>query len=183
MKIHIVHPYDPTEEKNLGKSYNEAFENVAEDDWVCLMDWDVMFLTHDAIKRMYEYVKKYPDTGIFTCWTNRLHRGAIQQVDLTMFDENHIREHIKRAKELIEICETRTTELYKHISGFLMLISKKTWNEIKFNEDGKCLGVDNEYSDRILQSGKKILRMDSIYALHLYRMGMSNDYKDKSHLL
>jgi len=183
MRIYAIHPYDPTPAKNLGKSYNDVFKNIDEEDWVCLMDWDTMLLTHDAIKRMYEYIVKYPDTGIFTCWVNRLHPGAKQQVDLTMFEEVNIKEHIKRAKQFIDTCGTNVTELHKHISGFIMLISKKTWNEIKFNEDGKCLGVDNEYSDRILQSGRKILRMDAIYCLHLYRMGMPNDYKDKSHLL
>lgn len=180
--IHVVTPYDPVD-KNLGRAYNKVFENVAENDWVCLMDWDTMFLTPNAIKQLYSYVAEYPDTGIFTCWTNRLHTGARQQLWTGFYEEKNLEHHIWLAQTLIEDGVLKITELTKHISGFVMMISKRVWNEIKFREDMMCLGVDNDYSDRILASGRKILRMDSIYVLHLYRMGMPGGVKDKSHLL
>ncbi len=72
--IHCVHPF--RQDKNLGKAYNEAFKRCPDQDWLCLMDWDVMLLTHDAINIMTKYTEDYPDTGIFTCLTNRLHEGA-----------------------------------------------------------------------------------------------------------
>lgn len=184
--IHVVTPFDPVD-KNLGRAYNEAFKNCPEGDWLCLTDWDVMFLTPDAIGRLHNYVTEYPDTGIFTCCANRIHKGATQQllsgIENIYYDETDITKHIKFAQELLRLNGTKVTKLHKHISGFLMMISKNTWNEIKFNEDGKCLGVDNEYSDRILAAGKSILRMDSIFVFHLYRMGMPGGVKYKSHLL
>jgi GT2 family glycosyltransferase len=62
-----------------------------------------------------------------------------------------------------------------------MLVSKKTWNEIKFSESGKCLGVDNDFSANVLERGKKIYRMDSLYVFHAYRL--KNGIKDKTHLV
>ena len=181
--IHVVTPFDPVD-KNLGRAYNKAFEKCDEDDWVCLTDWDVMFLTPDAISMLYEYTRLYPDAGIFTCLTNRIHKGAVQQLlyNANAYDVTDIQDHITIAKNMRGLHRGKVTQLYKHISGFLMMISKKTWNEIKFSESGKCLGVYNEYSDRVLESGKRILRMDGIYVFHQYRMGM-NGVTDKSHLL
>lgn len=182
--IHVVTPYDPTPAKNLGRAYNKAFENVGEDDWVCLMDWDAMFLCPTAIKELYGYVEKYPDTGLFTCWTNRIHKGATQQLHGEIYyDQRDILAHIHTAEYLRDKYRGEVTQLRKHISGFLMMISKETWNKIKFSEDKKCLGVDNDYSDRILDAGKVILRMDGLYVFHLYRMGMPGGTKDKTHLL
>lgn len=179
--VHVVTPYRL--DKNLGKAYNDAFARCPEEDWLCLMDWDTMFLCPTAIAELHRYAEVYPETGIFTCWTNRIHKGAVQQLWPGYYDDRDIGLHMEVASNWMEGDSLRVTELKKHISGFLMMISKKTWNEIKFREDGKCLGVDNEYSDRILQAGKKILRMDSLYIFHLYRMGMLGGTKDKSHLL
>ena len=72
-------------------------------------------------------------------------------------ENTDIRHHIQLAENLKDDFACPVSEIDHHISGMLMLISKKTWNSHKFPESGKCLGVDNEYSDRILQAGKKIL--------------------------
>jgi GT2 family glycosyltransferase len=73
------------------------------------------------------------------------------------------------------------SEIKHPISGFLMLISRKMWNKVKFSESGKCLGVDNDFSANILQTGKKIYRMNSVYVWHTYRL--MNGIKDKTHLV
>lgn len=179
--IHCIHPYRI--DKNLGKAYNDAFKNCPEEDWLCLMDWDVMFLLHDAIAVMEEYVTKYPGTGIFTCYTNRIHTGAKDQLwGGVVNTDADIKQHIGiAAHAAIFGVLDESAEIKHHISGMLMLISKKTWNEIKFSEDGKCLGVDNDFSDRVLAAGKKILRMNRIYVWHTYRL--MQGMRDKSHLL
>lgn len=178
--IHCIHPY--RQDKNLGKAYNDAFKMCPEEDWLCLMDWDVMLLTHDAIAIMEAYVKEYPMTGIFTCWTNRIHKGAKDQLwgENHMYDDVDIKNHIDVAS-WHRSTEPDITKIDHHISGMLMLISKKTWHNHKFNESGRCLGVDNEYSDRILESGLDIFRMNKIYVFHIYRLMQGT--KDKSHLL
>lgn len=178
--VHLVHPF--RQDKNLGKAYNEAFRNCPDGDWLCLMDWDVLLLTYDAVRLMTEYTEEYPDTGIFTCYTNRLHAGAKDQLfNGTVSENTDIRHHIKLAEEIKNHTVNEVSEINHHISGMLMLVSKETWKQIQFSEDKKCLGVDNEYSDKVLQAGKKILRMNMIYVFHIYRL--IQGVRDKTHLL
>lgn len=177
--IHIKTPYYL--DKNLGAAYNAAFKDVPEKDWVCLIDHDVMFLTPNSIRIMYEYVEKFPDAGMFTCLTNRIHPLAVDQLYFDAPSENmQIDFWVKIARSQEERNETKVTEINHAISGFLMLVSKKVWNKIKFTETKKALGVDNDFSERLLLSGKKILRMDRILVWHTYRC---ENIRDKSHLL
>ncbi len=179
--IHLVHPFDIVG-KNLGRAYNNAFRNCPDGDWLCVMDWDVLLLTHDAVQLMTEYTVKYPDTGIFTCYTNRIHSGAKDQLlNGVVSEDTDIRNHIKVAENIRDDGAISVTEINHHISGMLMLISKSTWKEINFSEDKRCLGVDNEYSDKILLAGKRILRMNMIYVFHIYRL--MQGVRNKSHLL
>lgn len=176
--IHVKTPY--AEDKNLGRAYNTAFEDVEERDWVCLRDHDTLFLTPDAISIMHEYTRNFPDTGIFTCRTNRIHPLAKDQLVGGIVSENtDIRYHIQLAEQMRSLGVT-VSEINHVISGFLMLISKKTWREIKFPENMKCLGVDNFYSQAILDAGKKIYRMESVYLWHSYRL--TNGITNKEHL-
>lgn len=178
MKVHVKTPY--AEDKNLGRVYNEAFAGVADDDWVCLIDYDVVFLTPDAIRIMYEYARSFPETGLFTCFTNRIHPLAGDQLlDGQVSENTCMKYHQERAYNQKRFGIT-VTELKHQISGFLMLISKKTWNEIKFAETGQCLGIDNDFSQRVLDAGKKIYRMDSVYVWHSYRL--QNGITNKDHL-
>jgi GT2 family glycosyltransferase len=177
--IHVKIPF--SEDKNLGRAYNQAFEGVEENDWVCLIDHDVMFLTPDAIGLMHEYVRSFPETGIFTCFTNRIHPLSADQLLNGQLSENtNIDFHMQLAYNQKRF-GIKVTEINHVISGFLMLVSKKTWNEIKFSESGKCLGVDNDFSANVLERGKKIYRMDSLYVFHTYRL--KNGIKDKTHLV
>lgn len=174
--IRVMIPY--RNDKNLGLAYNECMQIINDDDWACFIDHDSLFLTPDAIRIIDEYTKKYPDTGIFTCWTNRI--GCPEQrLGKENDDNDSMVDHMIMAEQMKENL-FEATELKGVISGFLMVISKKTWNEIKFAETGKALGVDNDYSLRILSSGRKILRMESIYVWHSYRL--VNGVGDKSHL-
>lgn len=63
----------------------------------------------------------------------------------------------------------------------LMMVNKSVWNDHKFSEEGKCLGVDTDYNRRIRASGLDIFRMDGLYILHVYRMAQG--VHDKTHLL
>jgi GT2 family glycosyltransferase len=176
--IHIKIPF--AEDKNLGRAYNQAFADVPDGDWVCLIDHDVLFLTPDAINLMYEYVRSFPETGIFTCYTNRIHPLSVEQLLNGQVSENFsIDFHTQLAYNQKRFGVT-VTEIKHVISGFLMLVSKKTWEKIKFPEHGKCLGVDNLFSQGVLNEGKKIYRMDSLYVWHSYRM--TNGITNKDHL-
>lgn len=176
--IHVKIPFHL--DKNLGRAYNEAFEDVGERDWVCLIDHDVLLLTPDTIPLMHEYTRSFPETGIFTCYASRIHPLATDQLLGGKLSENtDIKFHTELADQQKRHGIT-VTEIKHVISGFLMLVSKKTWHEIKFPETMKCLGVDNFYSQAIMDAGKKIYRMDSVYVWHTYRL--QNGITNKDHL-
>lgn len=176
--IHVVQPY--RSDKNLGRAYNDTIRLYPDNAWLCLLDYDAMFLTPDAIRHVEQYIFKYPGTGIFTCFTNRLHPDSKGQLLGSMSEDTDIRRHIA-------IAEKQKRELYKvtpinhPIGGFCMVISKATWKCTPFSENRKCLGVDNEFSKAVLERGGDIMRMDGLYVWHSYRL--VGGYRDKKHLL
>jgi GT2 family glycosyltransferase len=167
-------------DKNLGRAYNEAMTLIGEEDWACLMDYDVQFLTPNAIRILYEYAALHPN-ALLTCYTNRIHPCNRDQLFKGhMNNISDLKHHIPIAEQL-SACDRTVTPITQHLSGFLMLIGKKLWNEIKFTEDLQCLGVDTDYFDRLKMAGKKVYRMNSLYVFHTYRL--MKGIKDKSHLL
>lgn len=177
MKIHFTHPFSL--EKNFGKELNETFAIIPEGDWVCVMDWDCMILASDQVQVIYDYVNQNSEAGMLIARSNR--SGSLgQRINghFSMADEM-VMQHERAMKFLKE--PIRVTVSNEKISGFLMLISKKTWNEIKFSEDLKILEVDRTYARALLGAGKQILIMDSIYVWHSYRIW--KPVKDISHLL
>lgn len=172
-----VFPYDV--DKNLGKAYNETFQKYDDEDWLIIKDHDVLILLPETIKHIHEYIKLYPGTGIFTCFTNRI-ANSEQLLNGKVNEDDSIRIHIGLAlKQLSQLY--KITELKKPVSGMLMVIKKEVWNEVKFAENALCLGVDNDYHLRMIATGRKILRMDGIYVWHTYRL--INGIKDKRHLV
>lgn len=167
MTVHFASPYRT--DKNLGRAYNEFVRLLPEEDWVCLMDYDCMLLTPDAGQIIHEYVCRNRTVGVLTCWTNRISVKSTAQLKPELFHETDISIHIKVAENQKQMLY-RTTEINQDISGMLMVISKATWNEFKFTEDGKCLGVDTEYNRRLRVSGKQVLRMEGLYVWHTYRL-------------
>lgn len=178
MKVHIVKPYDL--DKDLGRSYNEEMSRIPEGDWACLMDYDTMLLTPDCGWILHEYAQKFAHAGLLTCYTNRVHPKATDQLLEGVCSDNvSLQYHMDRAYNQKRLL-FQATPIDHEVSGFLMLISKATWNEVKFNQGDGCLGVDNMYCWDLLKAKKSIYRMDGLYCLHLYRL--KNGISDKSHL-
>lgn len=179
MQVHILSPFST--EKNLGKAYNESISLIPDNDWACLTDLDINFLTSDAGNILYEYAKRSPSAGILTCFTNRVSTlSKAQLLTGNVCEIADYKHHILLAKKQQALLY-HMTEIQGDISGMLMMISKRIWNEHKFSEEHKCLGVDTNYSRRIRAAGKLILRMDGLYVFHGYRF--LNGIYDKSHLL
>lgn len=179
----MVHPITPyREDKNLGLAYNNAMQHIPSGDWACITDWDVLFLLPETIAHLNEYTRLFPDTGIFTCYGSRTHHinTGFQGLPSGPSDDRDMLNHINIAKKHTEQLYT-VAQIDRFISGFLMMIKKETWGKYKFVDNMKCLDVDNIYSNKILQNGLTIQRMNGIYVWHTYRLG--KDIKDTSHLL
>lgn len=175
--VNIVIPY--TTDKNLGREYNRICERIADDEWICILDHDVLFLTPDAIQIMTEYAKINPGC-VLTCLTNRIHPSSPQLYQGVLNSDSDIKNHIAIA-EKVKAHRYYVTRLDTTVSGFLMLFPKSVWNQVKFDETLQYLGVDSNWSTRIQQAGIPLLRMDALYCFHTYRI--MTEQSDKSHLL
>ena len=151
-----------------------------DEDYGVLMDGDTMFLTFDWGHAIAEIIEKIPDAGIISCLTNRISKGRNQ---LYGDDSTDILVHRAIAKNLDQQFRGIYERLDKRVSGFLMAIQKKTWEEVgKFPEKPeKMLGVDDAFSRRVIHSGKGIYIMKGVYKLHYYRMAEGKKYK--AHLI
>ena len=169
-------------DKDLGKAYNECFELVPDDnDWVLITDRDIIFLDHTYGKILEWAINKYPDAGILTCTTNRLSIRPQLHENGSLFKEPDIRVHAEQAKKDAKQKKYRVTGLDRPIAGLFMAIKKSTWKQVKFAEGMGALNVDVDYSRRMMESGRKIYRLDGIYVFHYYRMLEGKNYKE--HLL
>ena len=168
MNIHILSPFSRT--KDLAKAYNDSIKHLPAEDWICLMDYDAMFLLPEQINRMYDYVAAYPDTALFVCYGSRCKDGIAQQYKGGTCENDSIQDQIQNAKVMLQH-SIMATPVLRSVAGFLMLFSKATWEKHKFIEGvSKCLKVDTAFSKGILRTGGKILLMESIYIWHSYRL-------------
>jgi len=176
--IYYFNPYST--DKDLGKAYNDYMALLPnQDDWACLTDGDTMFLMPDYGHQIQQIIDLHPDTGLFTCLTNRV--GCLEQCyNRHISNERDILKH----KRIASDCYARkhqVKQLHGIISGHCMIVQKKTWEEVgKFPEGIGILSVDNGFSQKILDHKKKILLMEGVYLLHYYRM--ETGINDKRHI-
>lgn len=171
MQVHHIIPYRV--DKDLGKAYNEACALVPIGDWICLRDYDTMFLTPDAGKILHDYASRGEEC-LYTCYTNRCHETSAQLCK-DMQHVTDIKLHIKRAGEM-------TSGLLKisgNISGFLMMFPKSLWVKYPFKEGIGCLGVDTAYWQTLAKNNVPMYIITGLYVFHIYRL-MNNS---KEHLL
>lgn len=177
MTVHICTPYSV--DKDLGRAYNEAMSRIPDGDWACLIDYDVMFLTPDCGRILHEYATRFPDAGLLTSYTNRIHPLS-PQLHKPAFGIDSVAANIRIAqtmrKNLYEV-----KQLYENVSGFLMLISKESWKQHPFIEGAGCLGVDTHYWRQLKEAGRDMLLMKGLYVWHTYRL--TTGIKNKNHLL
>jgi len=186
--IYYFTPYST--ERNLGKAYNNYMRLLpSNEDWACLLDADTMFLCNDFGNQINDIVNKYPDTGMFTCVTNRA--GYEDQRYNGVFSyESDICKHKEIAIECKKKYYCDLKEINSHINGHLILIKKSTWlkvggfseNTIRDeNADSNLLGLDDNISRKILKENLKIMLMKGVYLFHYYRLVEGVHYRE--HLL
>lgn len=144
-----------------------------DDDWMCFTDLDTCFLDPKDPEKIEYFIDKYPDTGIFTCYTNRV-GNKYQLLNGIKSEDSDILNHIKIAKSISGDCK----EIKSIISGMCMIVKKSTWSKVGGFQNG-LLGVDNKFSHIVLRYGMKIRLIESVYLFHVYRL----DTNSKSHLL
>ena len=176
--IYFFTPY--SWQHDLGQAYNHYVNLVPkQEDWVCLMDSDMMTLTADFGHQMQEIIDLHGNNvGLFTCLVNRV--GNLDQCYRhTISEDGDIRNHRKIALQLAKEKRHEVREIPNPISGHLMLFKKATWEAVGgFPEERGILSVDNTFSNRMVRNGYKIMVMEGVYAFHYYRLLEGKQNKD-----
>jgi hypothetical protein len=174
-------PADP--HKKIGKVYNAHCEGVPDNqDWICVRDGDTMFLTSNWSEIITETIKRYPDTALFGCYTNRI--GLDYQLTEHGFSEDpSLLHHAQIARERWDKYGTECVEIQKPVAGMFMLFKRAVWTRCPFKDE---LVINNKFFDwdfgeRILKMGGTVRLMKGLYLMHYYRMHTGR--KDKSHLM
>lgn len=174
--IYYFVPYST--EKNLGKAYNQHMTLLPkDDDWGVLMDGDIMFLTFDWGHQIAKAIEDNPDAGIISCYTNRISKRKAQLYEV---NSPNILVHREQATRFNAQFRGSYKKISQNVSGFLMIIKKKTWKDAgKFPElKNTILDIDGLFSRRIRNLGKSIVLMRGIYVFHYYRMAEGRHYRD-----
>lgn len=169
-------------EKRLFEAWDQYMNLVTDsEDWVCMMDGDIAFLNSDFGHQIQEYIDKYPDAGLFTCYASRSRTPWMMPAN-HIFSNSNILDHKRKANIYAKKFRAQVEEINDRVTGHLMVIKKSTWatvrNEVKEKtRDKNILSVDSVISRQILQSGLKILLMKGIYVFHYYRHLEGANYK------
>jgi len=175
--MHIYYGIPYALDKNLGAEYNRYMNLLPNgDDWMVITDGDIM-LFDDFGHQIAEVIKKIPDAGLITCYTNRVAKNKAQLYEV---DSTDILVHRVIAKKVNKESRGQYRKINQRVSGFLMAIQKKTWKEVgKFPEiPNKILDIDGLFSNKILRFNKGIYIMRGVYVLHYYRFLEGAKYKD-----
>jgi len=175
LMLYFLTPYSL--DGNLGKAYNKCMELLPnDDDWACLTDGDILFLDNTYGQHIQECITRYPDTQLFTCVTNRV--GKKKQLHQGHFsDVSDIKVHRRLAISLKKELSTDSAIIKAPLSGYLLVIQKKTWKKLRFTETKKQLGVDDDFTKRLQANGGKMRIMMGLYVFHYYRLLEGKNHK------
>ena len=176
--LYFITPY--SFEEKLFEIIDQTMNLVADNDWICFTDGDTAFLRNDFGHRIMEYIQKFPDTGLFTCYASRCHY-SFQVPKATEMNNSSILYHKRMANEIHNKLHLKVKEIDRRIAGHLMLIKKSTWILIrkevaKKAVDKNILGVDTKISNAIINNNLKIRLMRGIYIFHYCRLAEGFDY-------
>lgn len=180
VKIHYILYYSTT--KNFGKAINDEVALIPDNDFICIMDGDMLFLTPDWGKQIEEVVKLHGHKfDLIGCVTNRLGR-PIQLAPGVDYNNYDIKYHYQKSVEFRDKNFGQVQDITdrKLVAGLLMLFPKRLWNEIKFQENTPFF--DDLFSKEVVKRGGKLGLMTGLYVYHWYRGWSDNPKSERSHL-
>lgn len=180
LMIYFFTPYSLN--KKLFEAYDACMALIKEEDWACFLDGDTLFFENNFGHQIQEYINRYPDAGLFTCYSSRcaysymVPSGTNQESDSIVYHRN-------RSKAIYEKNHLQVVEINDHIAGHLMCMKKSTWmlirpDLLRVTDGANLLGVDTQISNQLRGHGLKILLMRGIYLMHYYRLVEGKKYKD-----
>lgn len=176
MKVHYLQPF--AVDKDIAKAYNEACKLIPDEDWICITDYDTMFLFHQQ-KQLVQRIAESGKADLYGAMTNRC--NVPEFLVNGMFDVFDLKAHYFVAKENYYIFGEEVKHTKNVIPGYFMLFSKKTWNEVRGFEMPESLPnfvFDQHFSSKI--KNKAIIK--GLYLVHAYRIWSNHPQLDTDHL-
>jgi hypothetical protein len=170
-------------EKRLFVAWDRYMNLVQdENDWACMADGDTCFLLPDFGHQIRQYIDRYPETGLFTCYASRT-ANKDQLLNGINSENPDLVFHRCQAEYCRENLHPGAKDIFKAY-GHLMVIQKKTWLKIrwlvkKYTRNSGLLDTDTAVSRAVRKNNLKIKVMEGMYILHYYRL----KDKGRGHLL
>lgn len=180
--IHTYIPYAPKDKDfDLGWAYNNFMEMVNDDDWVLFLDHDATFTTKYWYHQVTDIVEANPEYGAFTAITNRIGNSSFQKLEGVDENNHDIKYHRKIGSHLQEQYQNEVMPYptHRHLSGVIILVSKKTWEQIGGFTYG-FLGVDNIFHKKCREHDIPVGIAKGLYVYHWYRGNGDTNHLDKS---
>lgn len=181
MRTHYIQPYDKTSPPNIGGAINSAIKQLNADpnDFICLLDHDVMFLRPDSKKQL-EEILETTDFDILGPGTNRL--AMEHQLVTGAFNEFDIRKHIEIANRMHKDAYGTVCPVNDILAAFCLCFRVSTWQKLgEFKEN--TLQFDSLFSCAARSMKMKLGICTGIYVMHIYRMWSDSPKQDITHLL
>ena len=161
---------------NLGAEYNRCFKESPHD-WLLFVDPDVLLLNPVYYLVMQEVIRRNPDTGVFTCFANSIGgrwqktpgkpaiEAPLMRHDGSKRDDSHLGFAQRWWDKFQYQCTELKPESYEDCpGGFLMLISRKTWDTVGGFTNG--MHVDRRFYWNCVVNKIPIMRIDGLYCYH-----------------
>lgn len=177
MHINFISPFSM--DKKYGTELNRCISLLPKEDWVCVMDWDCMLLSHFQVPKMYDYIAQYPEVDLFLARSNRS-GSHCQRYNGRVSEKDGMKGWHLEAENLLKWDNSITLNSDGKISGYLMLFSVKTWENCMFSNDLDILHVDRDFARKILERNGVVAIMNKILVWHSYRL--LHGTKNKEHL-
>lgn len=178
----VVNPY--AFNGRLMDAYDDVMGMVDPTDWVCFMDGDTAFIEMaDFGHVLQEYIDRYPQAGILTCYANRCHYAPQRRkgVDMKIRDINYVAQAVVRTRQDLH---GQVKKMNRRIAGHLVLIQRSKYDHVrpvlgKIAAGKKILGFDTKLAYSFLHYKYDILVMRGVLIFHYLRQltGQNNKIK------
>ena len=161
----------PYAEGNLGRACNDAIR-YAPTDWVCLRDADTMPLHPNWRALCAAAIERFPDAGLFTCWTSAIWRARNSPEPLVPDSAPAVLQsmgaHLECARRIWDRYRFSVTELTDvRVGLFFHLTNRKAWTQSGGYPGQGMFDEDHGYCRALSNAGLKVYRIDGLYVYHL----------------
>jgi GT2 family glycosyltransferase len=174
-QINVCIPYDP--EANLGREYNRLMEE-SKREWVLFLDHDVYLLNPHWYFVCQEAIRKFPQAGIFTAFTNNC-GCRFSRAPGAPEGEKSLSQHKRFAKDIFQknglSCSLiNANDIPDKINGYFMMTSRTAWKKVGGFRNAGLFAVDTDYHRRMIRTGLNCYRIDGLYVFHLHERSDSS---------